>query len=374
MNGVQKQGNLAWYKSGWIAMAWGLMLINPLAVLAKGGEDNVPALPPVTTSYSVAITGAEVTATNMRLTGNAAVKNFAGREDAQYMKFVWGDGQTEVVKTMSLPNYLKRSSNFTISSWTKSHAYSTPGAQTVTIKIYHGSTTGEEAFPKELKSVTIQTENTLEGCMDRFDNDLDGAKDLNDSDCSAFKQVENTAALCSDNFDNDNNGNADLIDVNCVSFVPAEKSAEACSDGRDNDLDGSVDLLDADCVLFIPKENTAAVCADAQDNDLDTQVDLNDADCAAFRPSENTHVLCSDSMDNDFDGLQDGRDSDCVGMVPAENDALVCLDAVDNDFDGLSDWNDSDCAPFVVPADCPTGFQDFFIPGFGFICGAFAGY
>lgn len=351
-----------------------LLLASPIAALAKGGVDTSPSLPPLPAGYSIRVTNTSVAGKTVTVSGTASVSGFVGREDAQFVKFVWGDGQEEVTKAMAMPNYLKSSSNLYISSWTKVHTYAADGQKTITAKIYHGSTTGAEAYPNELKAVTVQTENTLASCTDRLDNDSDTFRDLNDGDCASFKTPETTLALCSDNFDNDNNGKTDLYDANCAPFVPKENTQLACGDGVDNDLDGRTDLADPDCASFIPTENDALVCADGIDNDLDGKKDLYDNDCAAFRPGENDADVCKDGIDNDYDGMIDGRDSDCVGQVPTEDAADVCLDGIDNDYDTLFDWNDPDCAAFAQPSNCPVGFIAFFIPGFGWICGANAGY
>ncbi len=320
-----------------------VFLVSPLHGFAQGGGgvNNNPAQPAAPASYSVGVSRSDMPQSTLTTAGSLYIANFAGREDEQYLRVQWGDGSQDTVKVMTLPGYLKSGKTLT-APWTMTHTYAVRNSYNVAVKAMQGTAAGTEVYSTIGGEVRFDTETSLAMCTDRLNNDRDGKVDLYDEDCAPFRSVENTQALC--------------------------------SDGIDNDLSGATDLADPNCAAFIPKENTAAACSDGIDNDRDGKVDLYDADCAAFRPQENTTALCTDGIDNDYDGLVDGRDPDCVGQVPAENTAATCLDGIDNDFDGLADWNDPDCAPFVIPANCPVGFVAFFIPGFGFICAASAGY
>ena len=192
------------------------------SVSAKGSIDLVNAtvsLPPV---YSITPVGAVMEGSTLTLTGRAAITNFAGREDEQFMKFSWGDGTTEIVKAMSIPSYYKSSKNITLSAWNKSHIYAKPEiAFTVTVTLYHGSSKGSESYPKALARSVLQTENMESGCLDGIDNDRDNTKDLADADCEQFQKVENSLELCGDGFEQTTySGTADLTDPNCAPFIP----------------------------------------------------------------------------------------------------------------------------------------------------------
>ncbi len=128
------------------------------------------------------------------------------------------------------------------------------------------------------------TENTLERCRDRVDNDGDGLTDCDDPGCAPF-------SAC------------------------AELTAAACGDGADNDLDGFVDCRDPGCSALpgVCVEQTPAQCGDGEDNDGDGLVDCNDPGCLANDAcQEQDDARCSDGLDNDQDGLVDCADFDCL--------------------------------------------------------------
>lgn len=279
------------------------------SVLAKGGADNVVGAVP---AYSVGITSADMTGTTLALTGRATISNFKGKEAVQFVKFSWGDGQTEIVKASSLPTYYKTSANISIPAWTKSHAYAVDGSYTVTVTVYRGSSTGAEAFPAERASITLQTENSTARCTDGIDNDRDGKKDFVDADCAPYKVPETTLLLCSDGKDNDGNGLTDLYDPSCVAFAPTENTLETCSDGIDNNYNGKIDLLDDSCAEFRPLENTLELCRDGVDNDYDGKKDGYDSDCWPYNVPENTEETCTDGIDNDYNGFFDRQVGECT--------------------------------------------------------------
>ncbi len=349
------------------------LVVGPPAAIAKSGINN-PTVS-TTSSFSIRIATTDITDNSVSLSGSANISNFSGREDGQYIKISWGDGQTSSDLFMNYPSYLKSSKSMTLSKWTATHNYATAdNSNTITAKVYHGGVNGIESYPGESSDYTVQTENTDLACSNSGDDDRDGATDLADSDCKKFVKAEDTAQLCGDGIDNNLDGTTDLSDPTCAAFIPKEDTVAVCTDGKDNDLDGLRDGMDSDCAGLTPAENTAQLCGDGIDNNLNGKIDLKDPSCSAFVPKENTEATCTDGIDNDLDGLPDGWDSDCAGLTPAENTEATCLDGKDNDLDGSFDWNDSDCAAFVVPMNCPVGFQKAFIPGFGFICGAAAGY
>lgn len=292
------------------------VLVGASSVLAKGGADNVPAGAP---AYAVRVTTADFATSTLAIGGYASINNFGGKESEQWVKFSWGDGQTEIVSASALPTYYKTSRSISIPGWSKSHVYANPSVSyTVTVIVYRGNAKGAEIYPTEKAVFTIVTENTKAVCTDAIDNDKDGKKDLADTDCAPFLEPETTLELCSDGIDNDNNGKVDLYDPSCVAFVPAEDTLETCSDGIDNNYNGKIDLFD------------------------DT--------CEAFRPDENTLELCRDGVDNDYDGKKDGVDSDCYPYNEPEDDEQTCTDGIDNDYNGFFDRQEGACTPFFIPS------------------------
>jgi len=218
------------------------------------------------------------------------------------------------------------------------------------------------------------TENTDAKCSDNLDNDNDGQKDCNDSDCMMAASVtvcrqaaENTEALCHE--DNDNNGYTDCADPQCANFGCGENTDTYCQDGSDNDGNGYTDCDDFACkygcnvtVCLVdplnPPERTAEECQDGIDNDGDGYKDCADRGCqdcvAACQVGlgENTLALCTDGLDNDEDGGIDCKDTECVKTslaVPGcdlgtENTPELCSDGIDNDNDPYIDCADKNCA------------------------------
>jgi cysteine-rich repeat protein len=292
---------------------------SPYFAVAKGGSSSTPDPVTVTTApsiYSIYTKTADVSGATLNLSGAATIGNFGGREDEQFVKFVWGDGQTEVVKAMTLPSYYKSSKFISLTKWTKSHVYANPGSYNVTVKIYRGNSKGAELYPLQSSTFTLTTESSKFVCLDSVDNDKDGKTDLLDSDCVPFYEAETTLALCSDAIDNDNDGTTDLYDADCSAFVPTENDEISCSNGVDDDLDGTTDLHDTDCVSFVPPENDELSCLDGVDNDLDGFTDLFDPECVSFIPGEDDEFSCSDGVDNDLDGTVDRFDASCAVLTP----------------------------------------------------------
>jgi|GEM_PF-1629929 len=292
-----------------LALIAGAVFVSVPSVLAKGGADNVTTAPAV---YSVRISTADMVGTTLNLTGSASITNFKGKERAQYVKFSWGDGQTEIVNAQTLASYYKSSANISIPAWSKSHVYAVGGSYTVTVTVYRGSSTGAEIYPAERASITLQTENSVARCTDGLDNDRDGKKDFEDSDCAPYKVPETTLALCTDGKDNDGNGLTDLYDPNCAPFAPAENTLETCSDGIDNNYNGKTDLLDESCAEFRPKEDTLELCRDMVDNDYDGKTDGYDQDCWPYNEAEDDELTCTDGIDNDYNGIKDRQEGACT--------------------------------------------------------------
>ena len=156
-------------------------------------------------SYLIQITGSTFSGNTLTISGYASA-DYVGTEGQQWVSFNWGDGNTEVVVASALPSYSHGSGKtFTINNWNRSHTYSTTGAFTVTVKIYHGNDSGNEGSPDQSNTFTIDTENTPLRCTDGIDNDHDDLVDAEDPDCASTLTLVKTII-------NDNGGTAQISD------------------------------------------------------------------------------------------------------------------------------------------------------------------
>ncbi len=208
-------------------------------------------------------------------------------------------------------------------------------------------------------------------CGDARDDDLDGATDCADSDCSG--QSCGGTRVC----------------INRACACPTGRTSEsACTDTTDDDCDGAIDCADPDCtnvscgisgrrcgggVCACPGGVSETACADSADNDCDGLVDCADANCAGAScgangvrcsanacvcPGGATETTCTDGADGDRDGLVDCADLDCGGAscgsngrtcaarvcaCPGGSTESSCTGGVDEDCDDLVDCADPDC-------------------------------
>ena len=232
-------------------------------------------------------------------------------------------------------------------------------------------------------------------CSNNVDDDGDGMKDCEDTDCAVrdcggcLCTANNTRAetSCSPGgFDNDGDGKPDLSDPDCLGRVctgttsgcvygDGAKVETACGDGVDNDGDTFTDLADPDCCALrtpVPAECEVS-CADGVDNNTDAGTDCADVSCKGrpcnadgglgcqcFEGARRETVCTPGSGDNDNDGLLDCADPDCEGRVCAgsgcfcyggQRHEVSCADGVDNDGDGMKDCEDTDCAGWSCGAN-----------------------
>ena len=96
-------------------------------------------------------------------------------------------------------------------------------------------------------------------CFDGKDNDGDGLKDCEDSDCRIYGRCRHVGGhergrMCFDKKDNDGDGLKDCDDDDCRRDPRLRRycarhteTGRECFDGRDNDHDGKVDCKDENC-------------------------------------------------------------------------------------------------------------------------------
>lgn len=189
-----------------------------------------------------------------------------------------------------------------------------------------------------------------EDCSTYKDDDGDGDRSCEDSDCASDPACgetgtadETSAQHCTDGVDNDDNSYTDCDDRQCgyqpglFGYCPLEEATnDMCADGNDNDGNGWADCKDFGCT-----QNPFVTA------------------CFNVEASEDT---CTDGIDNNRSGDTDCRDPGCAlavccgGAGFAEDDPATCSDGVDNDGDGDTDCLDSDCAG---PTNCPLVLNEF---------------
>ncbi|RMG19718.1 MAG: hypothetical protein D6729_04585 [Deltaproteobacteria bacterium] len=234
---------------------------------------------------------------------------------------------------------------------------------------------------------------TIDDCYDGTDNDCDGLTDGDDSDCigrpcdaqgnrwsddgmgsitcGCFKD-QDSETNCGDGFDNDCDGARDCQDTDCQGITCTDPSKAPNDVGLTCDANAGACLCAAD-VLGTGIESN---CADMVDNDCDGLVDCADvANCAGQACGQfglvctmmatcecpggsGPETACGDGVDNDCDGDVDCQDTDCADQVCGPNNRVcsgsqcicpggvtetTCDDNVDNDCDGARDCQDQDC-------------------------------
>ena len=201
---------------------------------------------------------------------------------------------------------------------------------------------------------------TLPECMDRYDNDLDGFIDLEDSDCQASRDesewsFDHDSVECQDGFDNDADGFIDFpFDPECHSagdtseeigpFPEGYNSADnpslvsECNDGIDNNGDGLVDWpWDLACLgrgdLKEGRPEAMSDCNNGQDDDDDGLVDFPiDPDCLASTGSSETPTSRTLLYPHGI-SIDTG-----LGIHRFRNNVNACANRADDDRDGLVDY------------------------------------
>lgn len=216
-------------------------------------------------------------------------------------------------------------------------------------RIVNGDFQIETANPKYGKTwiASILCKNKLPSCSDGWDNDGDGAIDLQDTGCrNANDDSEKPhdpkcstptgpteAEQCRNLVDDDNDGLVDAADPGCwtntenpATYNPSlddeSRATSQCQDGRDNDGDGAADLADFSCGGSRTRNDEAnpkAQCQDGIDNDRDGAIDLGDFSCSSNQDNDEAspNSQCQDGQDNDSDGAVDTVDPGCDG--PQDN-------------------------------------------------------
>jgi hypothetical protein len=139
---------------------------------AAGGQ----AIYSITETHTVTATA---TGFVVDLNGIASVTNPQGNISQYHVSVDWlGNGIWEQVSYSPVGN-----SNFFSGPWSGSHTFTAPGPITITIKLHHTQTGGQESGDA---SVSFNLTIPSEICLDGIDNDFDGFIDLADSDCLPY--------------------------------------------------------------------------------------------------------------------------------------------------------------------------------------------
>jgi len=163
-----------------------------------------------------------------------------------------------------------------------------------------------------------------ENCLDRKDNDQDGAVDRADTECvrDADTDMDGYCPIGRDlNADGDCLDTGENLAVSDCDDGRAELNpgaTEVCGNVKDDDCDGDVDLLDTGCFYLLDRDRDG-FCGmgvdDTGDGDcLDLGEDRFGVDCddtnAMITPRASES--CEDTIDNDCDGQIDLADSQCL--------------------------------------------------------------
>ncbi|MGC4115606.1 MAG: hypothetical protein QM765_13575 [Myxococcales bacterium] len=273
----------------------------------------------------------------------------------------------------------------------------------------------EQCDKANLNNKTCQTEGFASGSLTCNDN-----CSLNTSACVGAVVLEDDDTTCADGVDNDGNGKKDCEDTNCCDNGPKqgisvcdqtcgqlvradagpvakpdgsvvvtgdaggtkETTDDLCKDGIDNDGDGYTDCADHDCCKFgVPadgitvctaptcgggvrdagglvkfdagdtKENTDDLCKDGIDNDGDGHSDCDDYDCCKYGvPAQGINVCTAGTCGGGTRDAGTVAPKDAGSTGPNETTDDLCKDGIDNDGDTFTDCDDFDCCKYGVPA------------------------
>ena len=195
-------------------------------------------------------------------------------------------------------------------------------------------------------------------CSDLVDNDMDGDKDCDDSDCASDSAcVVSAESDCADGVDNDVDGDIDCLDEDCDGVDDCEYNTElTCDDGFDNDDDWDTDCDDSDCDLL--SCDTASLCYDG--SCVTECIDNADGSVSYYSSSSEDFItppaICdiAYSMRMVYYCEEDGSPGDTFEDCPDgthcnDNEDIAycyeydCDDGIDNDEDGDADCADDDC-------------------------------
>jgi hypothetical protein len=196
-------------------------------------------------------------------------------------------------------------------------------------------------------------------CSDGLDNDGDGRRDGEDSDCTsaeATSEAGDTAVTrCTDGIDNDDDGDADDDDDDCLagdglSEWPADSVFRNGRYPVIMVLHGYGQTPDELQVTALPFAGFMAGGTWPK-----AIIVFPDGFCG-----DNSITACNDGVDNDGDGVVDGGDDGCGssgGRSETGDRVPYCDDGVDNDGDGLADLDDGGCgvASWDDEANCVQG-------------------
>ena len=251
-----------------------------------------------------------------------------------------------------------------------------------------------------------------ESCQDGRDNDCDGLRDLEDSDCDdctlgdpdqycmtglggicslGIRTCEGTnygecipvegieeslgVGNCEDGFDNDCDGNADLSDSGCVTCIAG--STQSCDNGLEGICGAGTQTCSAsniwgECTQTV--ESTSEICADNLDNDCNGQIDesgcveedtSNNEEPTASPPTSPSSTECVPKSTQECttgnSGIcstgtktcsESGFWENCIQNIPSKEE--ICNDNLDNDCDGELDEADCETEELIVtsPIDC----------------------
>ena len=176
-----------------------------------------------------------------------------------------------------------------------------------------------------------------ENCTQEGDEDGVGGADCADAACNGEmgpdgEICENGIEMtCDDGFDNDVDGAVDIADTDCDDTPGAEGTPEggACDDMMDNDGDGLIDCDDAGCADIDSDNDSTLDCNESCDNDPNK---TEPGDCGCGNPE----------TDTDNDGTPDCNDSCPSDMNKIAPGVCGCGNPeTDTDNDGTPDCNDS---------------------------------
>jgi len=199
-------------------------------------------------------------------------------------------------------------------------------------------------------------------CFDNVDNDLDGLKDCQETECLFAVNPANPDQICYPQ-----EFNLTLEYQVCNNYFTGQPWDDN-QDGKANCQDSTCKQAFGYCGPCPTYENiTWQSCADGTDNDLDNLFDCADPDCNGELGDYDgricqltTETTCDDGFDNDADGLVDCKDPNCdTSGICQLTTETICNDDQDNDADGLIDCEDTDCA---ITCDLTSNMGTYFFP------------